>query len=159
MRRNMIKAKAQKGFTLIELMITVAIVGILAAVALPAYQDYTIRAQFTEGMALADGAKSNVIEYHANKGELPADGTEAAYSGASGKFVTGVEVGAAGTIVATFGGDANSKLSGSKVTLTPTESASGNLVWSCSSDADDKYVPSSCRDTAGATPPATGGAG
>jgi len=158
MKRNMIKAKAQKGFTLIELMITVAIVGILAAVALPAYQDYTIRAQFTEGMALADGAKSNVIEYHANKGELPGDGTEAAYSGASGKFVTGVEIGDAGKIVATFGGDANKNLTGKTVTLTPKESGSGNLVWACASDADAKYVPSSCRDVAGATPPAAGGA-
>lgn len=141
--------KMQKGFTLIELMITVAIVGILAAVALPAYQDYTIRAQFTEGMSLADGAKSNVVEFHANKGTLPVTDTEAGYTGGKGKFVTNVTVGAEGVITATFGGAANSKLAGKKVNLKPREDGTtGNLIWSCYSDADAKYVPTSCKDPA-----------
>lgn len=139
------KLRAQKGFTLIELMITVAIVGILAAVALPAYQDYTIRAQVTEGMSLAAGAKSTVAEFYANKGDLPADNTEAGYSGATGKYVTGVEIDA-GVITATFGGDANTNLAGSTIILTPDPDATtGNLVWECSSDADEKYLPSSCK--------------
>lgn len=128
MKVNQLKAKAQKGFTLIELMITVAIVGILAAVALPAYQDYTIRAQVSEGLVLADGAKVVVAEYHANKG----------------------------VITATFGGTSvNSKLSGDTVSLTPEEdTTTGNLKWVCSSTTiDQKYLPSSCTGTN----PASGG--
>jgi type IV pilus assembly protein PilA len=155
MKIKNVGVKMQKGFTLIELMITVAIVGILAAVALPAYQDYTIRAQFTEGMSLADGAKSNVVEYHANKGVLPANNTEASYTGGKGKFVKEVAVGANGIIVATFGPGANSKILNKKVTLKPTEdTTTGNLVWSCFSDADAKYVPTSCKDPATGTPAA-----
>lgn len=138
------KQKAQKGFTLIELMITVAIVGILAAVALPAYQDYTIRAQITEGMSLAAGAKSTVAEFHANRGALPADDEEAGYSGAVGKYVTGVTI-TAGAIEATMGGDANANIAGATITLTPTEDASGVLTWECTSSADAKYLPSSCK--------------
>ena len=147
MKLQTIKAKAQKGFTLIELMITVAIVGILAAVALPAYQDYTIRAQVTEGVTLADGAKSYVAEYHANKGNLTTVTTD--YPGASGKYVTGVAIASNGTITATFGGDANEKISASTIDLTPVEEASGNLSWTCSAGAtkgvDAKYLPSSCK--------------
>ena len=138
------KLQSQKGFTLIELMITVAIVGILAAVALPAYQDYTIRAQVTEGMSLTAGAKASVAEFYANRGALPADDAEAGFSGASGKYVTSVAV-AAGVITATFGNDANSNLAGSTITLTPIPTATGNLEWDCTSDADPKYVPSSCK--------------
>lgn len=140
-----IKSAAQKGFTLIELMITVAIVGILAAVALPAYQDYTIRAQVTEGVSLAGGAKASVAEYHANKGDLPADNTDAGFSGATGKFVTGVTI-ADGVITATFGGDANTNISGDSITLSPVPGPSGNLVWTCASTTvDAKYLPTSCK--------------
>ena len=140
-----INAKLQKGFTLIELMITVAIVGILAAVALPAYQDYTIRAQASEGLILAEGMKTAVAEYHANKGVLPASNTEAGTASQAGKYVSGTEVGAAGIVVATFGAGANAKLLNKTVTLTPLESATaGNLTWTCSSTALQKYVPTSC---------------
>ena len=139
-----IKSQLQKGFTLIELMITVAIVGILAAVALPAYQDYTIRAQASEGMILAEGFKTAVAEYHANKGTLPVTNAEAGVVSPTGKYVSGVQVGAAGIIVATYGVDANTKLAGSTVTLTPTDGAS-NLTWTCTSTAVQKYIPSSCK--------------
>lgn len=149
MKLQTIKAKAQKGFTLIELMIAVAIVGILSAVALPAYQDYTIRAQVTEGVSLASGAKSAVAEYHSNKGELPADDTEAGFGGASGKYVTGVAIGADGVITATFGGDANSNLNEKTIELVPEEEDSGNLKWTCKAGeenpVDAKYLPSSCK--------------
>lgn len=148
MKVNTLKAKAQKGFTLIELMITVAIVGILAAVALPAYQDYTIRAQVAEGLSLADGAKVVVAEYHANHGTLPADSKTAGYSGATGKYVTGTAI-ANGVITATFGGAANSNLANSTISLTPqADTNTGNLTWNCTSSAVQKYLPSSCTSTA-----------
>ena len=149
MKLQTIKAKAQKGFTLIELMITVAIVGILAAVALPAYQDYTIRAQVTEGVSLASGAKASVAEYQSNKGSLPGDNDAAGFAGAVGKYVTGVEI-ADGVITATYGNDANSNLSTKTIKLTPAaDGTTGNLVWTCSAGdtnpVDDKYLPSSCK--------------
>ena len=145
MKVNQLKAKAQKGFTLIELMITVAIVGILAAVALPAYQDYTIRAQVAEGLTLADGAKVVVAEYHANHGSLPNSASDAGYSGATGKYVTATDIGANGVITATFGNQANTKLANSTISLEPTEdTTTGNLKWDCQSTAAQKYVPSSC---------------
>src|SRR4029077_3697952 len=100
----------QKGFTLIELMIVVAIIGILAAIAIPAYQDYTIRAQVSEGLNLAAAAKAAIAETYLNRGVAPATRTAAGMSpnagDTSGKYVTGVGVGAngAGVITVTYGG-------------------------------------------------------
>lgn len=148
MKLQTIKAKAQKGFTLIELMIAVAIVGILSAVALPAYQDYTIRAQVTEGVSLASGAKAFVAEYHSNKGEFPDETAAAEYSGSTGKYVSGVAVGADGVITATFGGDANSNITDegeNTVVLTPTVESNGNISWECTGTVASKYLPSSCK--------------
>lgn len=148
MKLQTIKAKAQKGFTLIELMIAVAIVGILSAVALPAYQDYTIRAQVTEGVSLAGGAKAFVAEYHSNKGDFPDADAAAEYPGATGKYVSEVTIGEDGVITATFGGDANSNISGEAITLTPTVESNGNLSWECAAAAETmeaKYLPSSCK--------------
>lgn len=144
-----LKSQMQKGFTLIELMITVAIVGILAAVALPAYQDYTIRGQASEGMVLAEGAKTAVAETYANKGAMPTTNAEAGFDGATGKYVSTVEIGANGVITATYGGDANAtNLKGKALTLTPKVEASGNLSWACASpDLKQKYLPSSCKGT------------
>jgi type IV pilus assembly protein PilA len=140
--------KNQQGFTLIELMIVVAIIGILAAVALPAYQDYTIRAQTSEGLALADGLKTQVGDVFANTGTVTgiasgSDGLPAA-TDVKGKYVSQVAV-ADGVITATFGGDANSKISAATLTLTPTDT-NGSLVWACSSSVTNKsYVPKTCR--------------
>ena len=139
--------RVQQGFTLIELMIVVAIIGILAAVALPAYQDYTIRSQMTEPINLADGAKAAVADYWSNKGTFPTSNADAGFNGASGKYTTGVEIGNGGAIVATVGGDANSNISTKTVTLTPTATSSGNLQWKCTSSADSKYLPVACRGT------------
>ena len=88
--------KLQKGFTLIELMIVVAIIGILAAIAIPAYQDYTVRAQVSEGMNLAAAAKAAVAEYYLNRGDAPENRTQAGMSpvatDTSGKYVESIEV-------------------------------------------------------------------
>ena len=152
--------KNSKGFTLIELMITVAIVGILAAVALPAYQDYTIRSQVSEGLSLVSGAKPLVAEYHANHGEYPTN-QEAGFTGYVGKYVTKTELTTDGKIVATFGNQASSKISTQTVTLIPSaDPNTGNIKWSCESSAPSKYLPTSCAndgvDNGGGNNPGTG---
>ncbi len=139
----------QKGFTLIELMIVVAIIGILAAVALPAYQDYTIRAQASEGLSLASGLKIQVADVYAEKGTLTgiASGSNGipAAADVKGKYVTQVAV-ANGVITATYGGSANAKLTGT-LAVTPVDNG-GSLSWTCSYSvaADYKYVPEACRN-------------
>ena len=138
--------KKQQGFTLIELMIVVAIIGILAAIALPAYQDYTIRAQVTEGVNLADGLKTPMADYYNDKGTWPANGTGGIATSTSikGKYVTQVATAAAGTIVATFGGSANSKITGATITLAATDNG-GSISWVCTGSMADKYKPQACR--------------
>jgi type IV pilus assembly protein PilA len=130
----------QKGFTLIELMIVVAIIGILAAIAIPAYQDYTIRAQVTEGLNLADGVKVAVADYYTQNGAFPAAGlATAAPAGlgfttvSQGKYGS-VDVAAAGLIQATFSnvtGQSNAKLNGLIVGVSPYVSTNGDLIWRC----------------------------
>ncbi|EMS3163075.1 pilin, partial [Neisseria gonorrhoeae] len=110
----------QKGFTLIELMIVIAIVGILAAVALPAYQDYTARAQVSEAILLAEGQKSAVTEYYLNHGEWPKDNTSAGVASASkiiGKYVKSVTV-ANGVVTAQMKpSGVNKEIQGKKLSL------------------------------------------
>jgi type IV pilus assembly protein PilA len=126
--------KLQKGFTLIELMIVVAIIGILAAIAIPAYQDYTIRAQVSEGMNLAAAAKAAVAESFLNTGEAPNNRTEAGMSAnaadTNGKYVASVNV-TDGAIVITFGNEANAQISNETLGLTPYETPDLSVAWKC----------------------------
>jgi type IV pilus assembly protein PilA len=139
----------QKGFTLIELMIVVAIVGILAAVALPAYQDYTARAQVSELISLADGAKLAVAETYQSTGTLPGSNTAAGFTGAVGKYTSGVSIGADGVITATGATGAASGVSGSTITLIPTaDTNTKNLVWACGGTIAANLRPSTCRTAA-----------
>ena len=146
----------QKGFTLIELMIVVAIVGILAAVAIPAYQDYTIRAQVSEGLSLASAAKAAVVESYGSNGDWPAN-NEAAGLGASeeikGKYVASVEV-EANVVTVTFGQEANSAITTNNTLIfTAGLSANGDVAWQCGSKPMAEGI------TAGTTAFATTGAG
>lgn len=144
------KNQMQKGFTLIELMIVVAIIGILAAVAIPAYQDYTIRAQVSEGLSLASGAKTALAEFYNHKGAFPTDNTSAgleAPTGITGSYVTQVDAGTTpGVIEVTFGGGANATIAGDVLLVSATTSA-GSITWRCKSDGSlaDKYMPTNCR--------------
>ena len=147
--------KVQKGFTLIELMIVVAIIGILAAIAIPAYQDYTIRAQVSEGLNLAAGAKAAVTEYYQDRGAMPVNNVKAGISAPAtifGNYVKSVAVGAKGVITVTYSKalpqKANASIDTATLTLTPTTSA-GAVDWDCAGanilGANDKWLPAACR--------------
>lgn len=140
--------KMQQGFTLIELMIVVAIIGILAAIALPAYQDYTARAQMSEAMTLMGGAKTAYAEYRMQQGSAPADNAAAGLAAAAsitGKYVASVDV-SSGAVVATMkgAGSVAPPIAAATLTLTPTFPG-GAVKWTCTSSASAKYLPSACK--------------
>jgi type IV pilus assembly protein PilA len=136
------KKAIQKGFTLIELMIVVAIIGILAAIAIPAYQDYTIRSQVTEGLNLAGSVKAAVAERLAQTGIWPTNLTVIGIVNATGvetppvgKYVSGVNMGGAGTVTITYssvaGGQANAVINGGVLALQPYLSSNQDVIWRC----------------------------
>ena len=142
--------KKQQGFTLIELMIVVAIIGILAAIAIPAYQDYTIRAQVSEGLNLSGGAKAAVTEYYQDRGVLPTTNAEAGLALAAtivGKYVTSVTVtGTNGIVDVLYGLDAHALISGKTLQMSPVTVNVGSVGWECSSTAiANKHLPAACR--------------
>ncbi|HGP7533474.1 TPA: pilin, partial [Neisseria gonorrhoeae] len=123
----------QKGFTLIELMIVIAIVGILAAVALPAYQDYTARAQVSEAILLAEGQKSAVTEYYLNHGTWPEDNTSAGVASASeikGKYVESVTVEKGVVTAKMLSSGVNNEIKNKKLSLWAKREA-GSVKWFC----------------------------
>ena len=135
--------RIQQGFTLIELMIVVAIIGILAAVALPAYQDYTVRAKVSEVVLAASGPKTSIAEFYQSKGYLPSTNSLGTIDTKS-KYVASVSW--SGSVV-TANASGEAKITGKNITLTPTSvgAGAGQLVWTCSGSIATKYLPASCK--------------
>ena len=147
--------KVQQGFTLIELMIVVAIIGILAAIAIPAYSDYTIRAQVSEGLNLSAATKAAVTEFYQDRGTWPADNTDAGVSQPTeiqGNYVASVTVGNTGTITMAYSNagnqTANAAISTATLILSPVTNA-GSIDWNCVGGAvlntNPQWLPAACR--------------
>jgi len=127
-----LQGAAQRGFTLIEVMIVIAIIGILSALAIPAYQDYTIRAQVTEGLSLASDLQASIAEYYAQNGTWPADVTALGLPGTvrNSSYVQTIAV-TDGLITITYGGQANSTIANQTLALQPGLNDNEDVLWAC----------------------------
>jgi len=147
----MLRQRLSAGFTLIELMIVVAIIAILAAIAIPAYQDYLIRAQVSEGAVLASGAKAAVWDFVSNTGRFPSNNASAGLAtntSITGSYVSSVDVTGGKIKVLYAGPKANSHITDSSkfLVLSPVSHA-GSITWTCTpSTLDGKYLPTTCRN-------------
>ena len=172
MSTNMTMGKRESGFTLIELMIVVAIIGILASLAISAYQTYTVRAQIAEGLNMAVGAKAPVVDAYNMNGRPPADRLEAGMSAVAtdtrGKYVSQVDI-VNGRVIVTFGNEVHADAMGETISFTPYLTVSGGIVWRCGNapvpaanavlltgggvttahlapTVEGRYLPSTCRN-------------
>ena len=138
--------KTQQGFTLIELMIVVAIIGILAAIAIPAYQDYTIRAKVSEGVNMAAAAKTSVSEYYISQSSFPGDNSTAGMSGTiDSNYVSSVIVSTGGVITVSL--NSGNVGAGGNIAFVPT-AGNGSVLWACNTGTTTvapKYLPANCR--------------
>ena len=141
--------KAQKGFTLIELMIVVAIIGILAAVAIPAYQDYTSRAQVSEGVELLAGLKVDIVDYYGQNGKFPTLTELETFAGpkvTKGKYVASITGDIGGTYIATFKGAGSVGANIVEKTTQLVYTTAGGGAFSCvGGSVPPKYLPGACK--------------